>query len=146
MWHFSVPRALQRTYRVFSLYFCHHLFIVICKGSSYNLKNVYNACSIRKMVFLTIESANKTEKNIFSAPPLNRPEKRLITLLHFWVSFPMTGFCLWLFCAFPFVFKNTNPSSLSVLLNVDIRRFARRKEITSTARASCNKVSLPYSQ
>ena len=38
-----------------SLYVCHHLFIVICKGSSYNLNNVYNACSIRKMVFLTIE-------------------------------------------------------------------------------------------
>ena len=44
------------------------------------------------------------------------------------------------------IFKNTNPSSLSVLLNVDIRWFARRKEITSTARASCDKVSLPYSR
>ena len=52
----------------------------------------------------------------------------------------------WMRCTlrFPFVFKNTNPSSFSVLLNVDIRRFARRKEITSTAHASCNKVSLLY--
>ena len=73
MWHFTVPRALLRTYCVFSLYVCHHLFFVIRKGSSYIIKNTYRACNIRKMLFLTIESANKAEINISLARDTTRP-------------------------------------------------------------------------
>ena len=51
MRHLLVLWTLLRTYRVFSLYACRHLFFVIRKGSSYILKNAHRACNIRKVVF-----------------------------------------------------------------------------------------------
>ena len=85
MRHFMVPRALLRTYCIFSLYVCHHLFFVIRKESSYIIKNAYMACNIRKMAFLTIESANKAEINISLARDTTRlgPQARAS-----WVMLP----------------------------------------------------------